>query len=124
METNLHKSTLLLPTPAIQQPIPTRFLSRWTPYEKLINQLEKGNTRWGMQTFMLAVQGNILAPVALLIIQYYDFGYQDYFAGLLAVLFLGVLVMNLAVLPVRLIVNVFLLNVAIHAALIAWHLLR
>ena len=124
MKTNTHKPTLTLALATLLHQMPAKSAHWLTPYDQLVTYLEKGNNRWGMQAFMLAVQGNILAPAALLIIQYHDFGYQDYFAGLLAVLFLGVLVANIALLSVRTILNLFLLNLALHVGLIGWHLLH
>ena len=90
-------------------------------YNTLVRQVKTGDNRWGMQAAMLNVQGNIIAPVALLIFQYYDFGYQDYFADIAAVLFLGVLVANLALLPVRLTRTIFWTNLAIHPGLVVCH---
>ena len=77
-----------------------------------------------MQAAILIIQGNVITPLALLIFQYYDFGYQNYFATLSAVLFLGVLVANLTLLRVRLTLSIFWISLLIHTGLIGWHLIR
>ncbi len=118
MITKLNTQTVVRTIPLVQ---PANWIAQ---YDTFVRLLERGNNRWGMQGVMLAVQGNVIAPLALLIFQYYDFGYQDYFAGLAALLFIAVLVANLALLPVRLTLLIFWISLATQAGLIAYHLLR
>ncbi|RAJ95501.1 hypothetical protein LX87_03248 [Larkinella arboricola] len=105
------------------QPVAEHNLSHsWTTrYNNLIALLESGDYRFTMMGAMLMLQGCILTPVALLIFQYFDFGYSDLFAGFAVVSFFAVLVSNLGLLSVRFCLKLFAVNVLLHLLVIALH---
>lgn len=97
----------------------------WTTrYNNLINLLESGDYRFTMMGAMLMLQGCILTPVALLIFQYFDFGYSDLFAGFAVVSFFAVLVSNLGLLSVRFCIKLFVVNVLLHLLVIGVHFIH
>ncbi|MFD1141823.1 hypothetical protein ACFQ4C_11920 [Larkinella insperata] len=106
------------------QPVAEQNLSEsWTTrYNNLIALLESGDYRFTMMGAMLMLQGCILTPVALLIFQYFDFGYSDLFAGFAVVSFFAVLVSNLGLLSVRFCMKLFAVNVLLHLLVIGIHL--
>ncbi|MFC5409321.1 hypothetical protein ACFPMF_08395 [Larkinella bovis] len=113
---------LALPAqPIAAQPVSHSWAAR---YNSLVNLLETGDYRFTLMGAMLLIQGCILTPVALLVFQYFDFGYSDIYAGIAVVAFFAVLVSNLGLLSVRFCLNLFAVNVLLHLVLIGIHLIH
>ncbi|MFN3403942.1 MAG: hypothetical protein ACK40G_07595 [Cytophagaceae bacterium] len=75
-------------------------------------------SRYGILAAIFAVQGGVIAPIALLIMFYFSPVVAE--AGVLLSILstMGVLVLNISVAPMRVIVIGFIVNLLIHTGLI------
>jgi hypothetical protein len=78
--------------------------------------------RFGILAAIVAVQGCILVPITLLLSLYVNIGISDITLLAVTVSTMAVMVTNMALTPMRVIIIVFVLNLIIHATLIACYL--
>jgi hypothetical protein len=110
---------LAFPAPSVAEPGLVTNWRNW--YTNTLNLLETGDYRFTVMVAMLIIQSCIITPASLLVFQYFDFGYSDIFAFIAVIAFFGVLVSNLGLLSVRFCVQLFVVNVLIHAVMLGIH---
>lgn len=87
-------------------------------YNKFIDQMQ--DQRIGLMVVMLVVEGAIIVPITLFAILHG--GYSMFELILCGACAFGVFIWNIAIMPIRSIINVFLISTLIHFLLIAKNL--
>ena len=78
--------------------------------------------RYMMVGILLIIQGNIIAPLNLIMITHFNLGLDLIFVPLVTLTTMAVLVSNIAMIPMRYVLGTFLANLVINLAILAIHL--
>ena len=81
------------------------------------------NYRYPLMAIIVAIQGCIVIPVALLLAQYINIGLEDVTVIAVAATTMAVMVTNMALTPMKVVVSTFTLNLLINFSLVAIHVI-
>ena len=113
-------------------------ISRATTYHQssqqsnILSQLAANYSTWAdsltyyrymLIGILIIIQASVIAPLNLIVVTHYNLNMDEVFVPLVTLTTMAVLVSNIAIIPMRYVIGIFITSLAINIAILAFHLI-